>query len=36
MIYSNDYKIGIEDIGVNSEATNKALLAIITIAFFQS
>ena len=28
MIYSNDYKIGIEDIGVNSEATNKALLAI--------
>lgn len=28
MIYRNDYKIGIEDIGVNSEATNKALLAI--------
>ena len=28
MIYSNDYKIGIEDIGINSEATNKALLAI--------
>ena len=28
MIYSNNYKIGIEDIGVNNEATNKALLAI--------
>ncbi|MEG1410927.1 acyl-[acyl-carrier-protein] thioesterase [Clostridium sp.] len=28
MIYSYNYKIGIEDMGVNFEATNKALLAI--------
>ena len=28
MIYSSNYKIGIEDIGINNEATNKALLAI--------
>ena len=28
MIYSSNYKIGIEDIGMNNEASNKALLAI--------
>lgn len=28
MIYSNNYKIGLEDIGINNEATNKALLTI--------
>lgn len=28
MIYSSNYKIGIEDIGINNEATNKALLRI--------
>jgi len=28
MIYCNNYKIGFEDIGVNNEATNKALLGI--------
>lgn len=28
MIYSSNYKIGLEDIGVNNKATNKALLAI--------
>jgi medium-chain acyl-[acyl-carrier-protein] hydrolase len=28
MIYSINYKIGLEDIGVNNEATNKALLEI--------
>lgn len=28
MIYSSSYKIGLEDIGVNNKATNKALLAI--------
>lgn len=28
MIYSGNYKIGLEDIGVNNKATNKALLAI--------
>lgn len=28
MIYSNDYKIGIEDMGINNEATNKALIVI--------
>ncbi|MFR1904359.1 MAG: hypothetical protein ACLS28_00545 [Clostridium neonatale] len=27
-IYSSSYKIGLEDIGVNNKATNKALLAI--------
>ncbi len=28
MIYSRNYKIGVEDIGINNEATNKALLGI--------
>ena len=28
MIYSINYRIGIEDIGLNNEATNKALLKI--------
>ena len=28
MIYSNNYKIGLEDIGINYEASNKALLKI--------
>ena len=28
MIYSNSYKIGLEDLGRNNEATNKALLTI--------
>lgn len=28
MIYSSNYKIGLEDIGVNNEVTNKALLKI--------
>ncbi len=28
MIYCNNYKIGLEDIGIKNEATNKALLAI--------
>lgn len=28
MIYFSNYKIGLEDIGRNNEATNKALLAI--------
>ena len=28
MIYCSNYKIGLEDIGRNNEATNKALLAI--------
>lgn len=28
MIYTNNYKIGLEDIGVNNEATNKALIEI--------
>lgn len=28
MIYLNNYKIGLEDIGLNNEATNKALLKI--------
>ena len=28
MIYSSNYKIGLEDIGINNKATNKALLAI--------
>ena len=28
MIYSINYKIGLEDIGINNEATNKALLEI--------
>ena len=28
MIYSSNYKIGLEDIGINNEATNKSLLKI--------
>ncbi len=28
MIYCSNYKIGLEDIGISNEATNKALLTI--------